>query len=238
MELYKAVNDNNISEVKRLLETNININYQSPLYLACQKNFTEIIKILLNDKRTDINLGDILNTPINIAYRNNNYEIMMAFLNDHRLNTNIIFIINNNTLLHEICYSLNSEALKLCVFDARFDLNFQNYEGDTCLHYLINNSLEAIKCFKIILSSGRYLNLNLKNKFNETIKDIAIKLNIIEIINIIEKYEKNKENIIKELRKELSLNSLTINEKFIYICTDGMIDKIKIFLKKNLKYKK
>jgi len=38
--------------------TERNNDNQTPFYIACQNGDTEIVKLLLNDKRVDINRGD------------------------------------------------------------------------------------------------------------------------------------------------------------------------------------
>jgi len=64
-ELRQACSDGNVQEVQELLQNEqININWQdfeysrTPFYISCQKGHIEIVKLLLNDNRVDINKAD------------------------------------------------------------------------------------------------------------------------------------------------------------------------------------
>jgi len=67
-QLFQACLHGNIEEVKELLENNpeIDLNYESnnewmkrrPLTIACSNGHIEIVKLLLNHERIDINKGN------------------------------------------------------------------------------------------------------------------------------------------------------------------------------------
>jgi len=66
-KLWKASSKGKVKHVQKLLQNSqININWQkfglerTPFYIACEKGHIEIVKLLLNDKRIDINKPNII----------------------------------------------------------------------------------------------------------------------------------------------------------------------------------
>jgi len=59
------------------------IDGKTPLYIACEKGYIEIVKLLLNDRRVDINKAENdAKTPFWIACERGNIEIVKLLLND------------------------------------------------------------------------------------------------------------------------------------------------------------
>lgn len=87
----------------------------------------------------------------------------------------------------------------------------------------------------MIFSFDRNIDLKKINYLNETAKDMAIRTNLMDVVDIFSQYEKNKDETIKEFKKELGLKNLNLNQRFISACSDEYINKIKrIFKKKKI----
>jgi len=89
-QLWSACKNGKVEEVRRLIQNSeINTDWQNdkdylhgtPFYIACSRGHTEIVKLLLNDKRVDINKTNVQGwTPFFIAYNKGYLEIMEYIL--------------------------------------------------------------------------------------------------------------------------------------------------------------
>lgn len=68
-------------------------------------------------------------------------------------------------------------VVNVLIKDARFDVHHQDNDGNTVLHYF-NWFAKNIQCLKLLLCSGRNIDINIKNKRGETEKDKYIKRNM------------------------------------------------------------
>ena len=92
-KLYQACLDGKVEEVRKLLQNRqININWQNqyesfrtPFWIACCNGQNKIVKLLLNDKRIDINKADNNGvTPFLISCWNGKAEVMKYMLESKR----------------------------------------------------------------------------------------------------------------------------------------------------------
>ena len=177
MELCNAVQNNNIEEVIKLLKTDIDINYQddygqSALHLACKFQNLDIVKILLNSDNININLVNIWSrSPILVASSTQNLEIVKVLLKDSRLNLNQIYCGGNN-ILQILFHDDNYFIWKLLTQISRINLNHQDDYGNTILHDVCGLDESNINEFKLLLCSGKYINLNINNKYNKSLENI------------------------------------------------------------------
>jgi len=88
-QLFYACENGEIEEVKKLLQNpNINVNWQNtlgfgdtPFSIACYFGNLEIVKLLLNDERVDINIVDnYYITPFSAASESGNVEVVEYIL--------------------------------------------------------------------------------------------------------------------------------------------------------------
>ena len=237
MELYKAVKNNNIEDVIKLLKMNIDVNYQgdaeyTSLHLACKYGYLDILKILLNNKEINLNLQNTFDmTPLILAASNCKIEIVDYLIKDKRLNLNETDYDGEN-ILQLSFYFFDYDIIIKLIQDNRLNINHQNYYGDTLLHIICSYKYSYIYDLKILLCYERNIDLNIKNYNDKTAEDLALEYNKIAFLNILNQYKQNKEKISKQFRKEFDLKDLNINEKFILFCADSDIIQIKKLLKK------
>jgi len=231
--LQLAILYQNIEVINLVIDKINNINNQENMYgltalhQSIVLNNIDIFKqIILNGG--NINIQDYHgNTPLIYLIIEKNNNILNHFIEYNNIDYNLTNI-DGNTGLHiildDITHYHNNIINKLIL---ETDLSIQNNNGDTCLHYLINNNL--ILNYKDIISN-KELNIFIKN-----IKDISCfdlinnDKNKQEIINIIIKayynYLKNNKNkLIVKWEKECSnidlqekcykkINEIIFNEK-------------------------
>lgn len=128
---------------------------QTPLHLAAFKS-PEIVKLLL-DKCANTRIKDKFGLlPIDYAF--NNTESFKLILDK---DPDIVRIKddNNSTILHKIAEKNNPQMLKL-VLDKNPNINAQEKNGRTALHYAVNKDLESIM---LLLQKGANPNIEDKN---------------------------------------------------------------------------
>jgi len=108
---------------------NIKINYReesipkrTPFLIACENGFVDIVKLLLNDERIDVNQTDAY-TPFWIACASRQIEIVKLLLNDKRVNVNQAQIRDRRSPFFYICQSRDYELMKLLLNSQRIDVN-------------------------------------------------------------------------------------------------------------------
>ena len=86
---------NNKKEIVRRLQNGANVNEQdsngtTALFVACQKNYTEIAEILLCFNKINVNLhNNARYSPFYYACSNNSYECVLMMLQDARVDVNL-----------------------------------------------------------------------------------------------------------------------------------------------------
>jgi len=148
--LHVAVQQENTDLIKTLLlSPNLLLNEQdeneeTPLHLAVIYNNSEILSILLDDNRTDPNIGQLVGiTPLHIATEkpNNTLAILLKY-SSVDVNVSDSF---HNTPLHRACKFNNLNAVKLLLKHKNIQItkNFHgNKPNDLSNHKPIND------CFK------------------------------------------------------------------------------------------
>lgn len=141
-ELLQAVENQNIQEVKRLIETGANLNYnenfkkQAPIYIAVQRKNMDIIKLLV-DAGADLNVRNYEGwTPLIYAVSSNEDETSLKIINllleagaDVNLSDN-----TGQTPIMNVGYKPES-ILKL-LLDYGADVNKKDKEGKTPLMHI------------------------------------------------------------------------------------------------------
>ena len=129
--LFLAFELGKLEDVKRLLQNNVNVNWQdsdsrTPFYVACQEGRIEIVKLLLNDQRVDINKNIFGATPLFVACKEGHLDIVTLLLNDTRIEVNEPDNDGDDPLKHQFSNGSVSFAGKATEGMAPFHIACQN----------------------------------------------------------------------------------------------------------------
>jgi len=229
--LYIVCENGNIEIVKVLLlmDGKVDINKlsqngQTSFFIACKNGHIEVVKLLLNDERVNVNIpNDDDQTPLWIACENNQIEIVKMLLNDLRVKINEVDE-EGMTPFHIACIIGYIEIVKLLFNNERVDLNKASLKNQTPIYTAC--FFGHIEIVKYILSSGREVNLNVKDSDGNTAIDIARKRgkfteekrawetegqyqkrinNCPKIVELLESFERNPNETRFKLRMQLGL---------------------------------
>ncbi len=149
-KLFRAVRENNLNQVKQLLNISLNINTRdskgrTPLHIAFQNGNIPIVRILLKQK-ADINAQD----------------------RDGRTPLHLLFLNNTKTLRKKYNYDFRDEIIKLLT-QYKPQYNTRDQLGRTIFHYIALN--RHIKFFYRPIRS--HIKVNLKDNQGKTAYDLA-----------------------------------------------------------------
>jgi len=130
--------------VKQLLCNNkeINLDSENPswkktsFWIACRNGHIEIVKLLLNEERIDINKGKYSRTPFELACSLGHTGIVKLLLNDKRIDVNIQdkLFDQEKTAFYLACENGRTEVVKLLFEDQRIDVYQPDNVGCTPLY--------------------------------------------------------------------------------------------------------
>ena len=86
---------------------------RTPLHLACERGYTEIVKMLLADPRGDVNICNKVNK---FQY----LPALSVMIIDYHC---VSFIQSGKTALHEACRYQDSEIVEILLDEPRVDVN-------------------------------------------------------------------------------------------------------------------
>jgi len=222
--LHKASNNGYI-EIVKLIVNNIILDSKTyfinsktndgctPLILTVDKNYIEIVKILIQTAGVDVNRKDNNGwTALHRACSKGFIDIVSILLsNGAYLNckTN-----NRLTALHEASRNNHIEVVKL-LLDNGIDLNLRNSNGRTALHEACRNN--HIEVFKELINRGA--DIHITDNYNENPLNYSISNHHFEIIKII-------------LDKGINFSNKDLSLIFLMAINDGDIDLIKTLIHK------
>jgi len=196
-KLWQACSQGRVEEVRKLLQNSqININWQdpelsrTPFFRACgYSGHIEIVKLLLNDERVDINKANKYGTtPFYIACYSGHIEIVKLLLNDNRVDVNKandegatpFFVACCHGLLEVVKYML------LCGREIDFNKKWNN---------------------KTSLDISKQRSTSTQKFSNETEEEFQkAKRNCPKIVELIESFQRNPNETRAKLRKQLGLS--------------------------------
>ncbi len=193
--LHMAINFELDDIIQLLLDKDIDVNIldydheYSSLHYAINLNNKFAIKLLINHN-VNINSQDVLgNTPLHYGIIENNYDCIAIILTNSIMQFNYdITNIDGNTLLHLVFeyYDRNIDDenlikyLDLLIINT--NINIQNKNGISCLHYLYKYDLW--KKYKSALIKKKS-NIFVKDKNNVRPIDYIKKIDVDELINLL-----------------------------------------------------
>ena len=181
-----ALKNNNKEEIVRLLQNGADINEQNSngytaLFVACEKNHTEITEILLKHDKIKVNLLNIGRwSPFYAACWSNRYEGSLIMLQDARVNINMADYIGWSPLLWA-CYWGRTKTVQLLISFGR--------------------NIDILK-----KSTGDWFDI----KSGSTALDVAKQRNRTDIVQLLQQYQNNPKETQKTLRNELNLKGKKI----------------------------
>jgi ankyrin repeat protein len=185
--VFSAVLARNLQEIKRLLESGIDINEDdldgnTALHYAASLSFTSIVKYLV-ENGADINRknchGD---TPLLHACKADSLELV-KYLVEHGAEINSKNWIEN-TVLHHAC-RFGSLGIVKYLFEHGADVNAKNWNGDTSLHEAVN--FGALEKVEYLIEHG--YDMESKNNQNETGLHRAVRLGSLAMAKCLVKNE-------------------------------------------------
>ena len=165
------------------MQQGANINEQdsdgdTALSCACWKNHTELVQILLQNKKINVNLQDKYgSSPFYTACANDHYECVLMMLQDARVDINVANTWGISPLM-TACYFGYTKTVKLLI---SFGRNIDIYEKSTK-----DNYFSGIK-------SG------------STALDLAKQRNKTDIVQLLQQYQNNPKETQKLWRNQLNL---------------------------------
>jgi len=183
MDIFRAIENNSLNTVKRLVESGIDINmrrpmtYVTPLCLACTLGRIEIVRFLLEN-------------GVNLTKRKNGIAILTAcnarcprpkivqLLLNYGLDVNYMLKVSKINALHKVCIKhfgmghvltdtvirKKLETIEILV-KAGIDINSQNNRGNTALHYAHDDT--HIDVVKLLVAKG--IDMNIQNIKGHTV---------------------------------------------------------------------
>ena len=114
--------------------------------------------------------------------------------------------INGYTPFSFACLYDVDQVVWMLIQDARVDVNLENQYGCSPLFLACAN--EFTNVVRIILSYGRWLNVNAKDITGITALQVSKKIDAIDIVNLIEEYHINPTEMQKKFRRDFQLKGI------------------------------
>lgn len=258
MNIFEAIEKNNIQKVKNLLDSGVNINVKydeydqdsynndTPLLFACLHNRIEIVKLLLTYPNIDINyINKDGFTPLNTVSFNGFRKIaslLLSYSKDIDVN---IRDVERASSLDLACEMNNTSIVELLLTHPnskdKIDVNNEFYEPEETDNNFIVSPLhiaiekEPILLFSLLLGHPR-IDVNSKDITGQTPLEKAVLKNKLNIVNLLLTHPKTLVNTNKILYKSLhpSVNIEIFNSLLSYPKIDVNSDNILLFLIKQL----
>lgn len=159
MELIEAAKIGDVAEVRRLLDSGVNILSRdqindTALHWSCFEGYLEVTKLLLQ-RGVDVNVvGSNRRTPLFDSCDNGHLSVIKLLL-EQGADVNVV---DNDgwTPLHRRCHNRNRDIIRL-LLDYRADTTLLDNDGRTALSYLHPHHREDIEAYIQELEQQREL---------------------------------------------------------------------------------
>jgi len=231
--LLTACRHGHLEVVKLLLEQpDIQVNKATkqratPLYIACQEGFDEIVKLLLNHPDVDINRpANEADTPLYIACQEGFEKVVAQLLQHPDIKINKADN-EGTTPLYVAAEDGHVKVIELLVASSKLDINAADLKGCTPLWCAAQNG--HIQVAKLLFASRTFVNTRAKSVAgkqewnNKTAMQQAIAFGHLEVVNLIDIYEKNPVILRTRLRAQFGFHERDSAELFaaIVMLSDG-----------------
>ena len=186
-----------------LVKHSVNWNAQdidgnTPLHLACNKNNVEIVKLIAGHCTVTIQ-NTKLDTPVHIAIHNGNVVILDALLEGYSGSLDQFKDLHGNTALHLACQSNNDSSYyivnKLCDYCS---VTVENKEKSTPMHFACKFGNLPLVDHLFKRYSSLHLDCLLVDDYENTILHVAVENSAsLEVVTVVSKHispvHKNKQ---------------------------------------------
>ncbi|KAI2494587.1 serine/threonine kinase [Fragilaria crotonensis] len=176
----------NLPEFRDLLRAEANVNAQldedgrSALYVASQEGHLEVVRLLLQKKKVDVNLQrDSGATALYVAIQNGHVEVVRALLQNNKVDMNLQST-GGFTALYVASEKGYLEIVRLLLQNKKVDVNLQCYnDGVTALH--IASCHGHVEVVRTLLQSSK-VDVNLQRDSGLTALYVAIQNGHVEVV--------------------------------------------------------
>jgi ankyrin repeat protein len=191
MNLIEACWQGAESEVIRnLLDPECDVNQlnkykYSALHYACSYNNPQIVRLLLEDNRTDINcIGYEGQTPLLVACQSKCDPVIIQLLLEQPEFDHLIQDMSHQTPFHVAIRYKRVDIVKILLEDGRVDPSVIDNRGNSALHTACENEIGNTEIVRLLLEDAR-TNPMAQNFFQQNALMIACQYKLIEIIKIL-----------------------------------------------------
>ncbi len=187
--LFLAVYNGFTSVVQKLLrnkKTNVNIQddtfKRTPLHAAVNSRHIEIVEMLLNDPRVEVDVEDADGmTPLIIGARHpkNGLKYMDMLLKTMKVDFNKKSITNRSVLL-DAAADYRWYLVKRLMKEDGIDLNIQDKEGNTALFYAVESKDDKM-VYELLINKKDKIDTNIQNNDGNTALIYAAGLGLTKI---------------------------------------------------------
>ena len=183
MDIFKAIENRDIQKINKIIRkrkqcVNERQNNETPLHLASERGYIEVILLLLeHGAQVNTNNGSPLNSACQYG-KLDAVEILLEYGADPNTGCNI-----GNTPLHSAC-SYGSVGIISALLKHNVDINAKNVDGWTPLHRAsYNGRTEAVN---LLLQEGA--DASIKTNTGKTSYDLATKMHHYDVAEQIKSY--------------------------------------------------
>ena len=152
MNIFEAIDNNDIVRVKELLDSGIDVNIKNEsgdtlLHIVCSYNSNiEIVKLLLEQPNIDMNTKNYYGkTPLYLACEENHVETVKLLLKHPDIDVNSKTN-NGKTSLHRACNINSIEIVKLLLAHPNISVNVKDDNVNSSLYQACRyNKIEIVK---------------------------------------------------------------------------------------------
>ena len=195
------------------------------MYIACNWNFIEIAKLLLDIPNINVNIKSYDENPLSTACHHKYLEIVKLLLSHPKINVNIKNSIGK-TVLHKACDDEYIEVIKLLLSHPKINVNIKNGMGRTILLDILylrtyyDRKKVVTEIAKLLLSHPK-IDINTENEWEKNPLYCSLENQYIDIALILLNNSKIK---IDDNHKYLDLAILNSNIEIVSI----LINKYKL----------
>jgi len=201
---------------KPKLRVNVRYSGRTAFHIACEKGYTEVVSILLEDGRANPNQGDFRDcSPLFVASENGHTEVVRLLLEDGRADVNQVDR-ENCSPLFIACETGYTEVVRLLLADKRTSIDGSPEAHMGPLHVACRKKRAVI--VSLLLGDLR-TNVNLRAECGQTVLHLACEVKATKIVSL----------LLADPRVKVN-QGFGRNTPFFAACETGAVSIIKLML--------